>query len=129
MNDCNNTGIKTGGNWNDLPWQTFRKGMLRKIFTGEGATIMVSEFKNGHDVNPHKHPYEQIAMILEGECDYFVAGVKNSLKPGGFLIVPPDVEHYIHVHSSSVPCINLDVFTPRRDGYVDEYAAFLDETQ
>lgn len=118
----------TSGNWNELPWQFFREGMQRKVFSGKQATMMVSEFKNGHDTNPHRHPYEQIAMILEGECDYYVNGVKHHLTPGGFVVVPPDVEHYIHVYESSVPVINLDVFTPYRDEYVKNYQNFLDES-
>ena len=117
----------TSGNWNELKWQFFRPGMQRKIFTGKQATMMVSEFRNGHTTNPHKHPNEQIAMILEGECDYYVGGVKHRLTPGSYVVVPPDVEHYIHVHDSSVPCINLDVFTPYRDEYVKNYEAFLAE--
>lgn len=117
----------TSGNWNKLPWQVFREGMVRKIFTGDGATVMVSEFKNGHDTNPHQHPYEQIAMILEGECDYYVDGVKHRLEAGGYVVVPPDVVHYIHVYDSSVPCINLDVFTPYREQYVKDYEAFLEK--
>ena len=112
------------GNWNELEYEEFRKGMMRKVFTGDGATIMVSEFQNGHQVNPHTHPHEQIAMILEGECDYYVNGVKNHLTPGGYVVVPPKVEHYIHVHESGVPVINLDVFTPRRGEYVEAYEAF-----
>ena len=115
----------TSGNWNNLKWQFFREGMQRKVFSGKQATMMVSEFKNGHDTNPHRHPYEQIAMILEGECDYYVNGVKHHLVSGGYVVVPPDVEHYIHVYASSVPVINLDVFTPYRGEYVKDSEAFL----
>lgn len=117
---------KLTGNWNALPWQPFREGVRRKVFTGEGMTIHIGEFQNGHQIRPHKHTYEQIAMILEGECDYYLNGEKNRLTPGGYLIIPSNVEHYIHVYDSSVPVVNLDVFIPRRDEYVESYEAFAE---
>lgn len=121
--------INTVGNWNDLKWQVLREGAKRKVFTGESATAHIAEFRNGHEIRPHKHSYEQIAMILEGECDYYLDGVKHRMAPGGYMIIPPDTMHYIHVHDSSVPVINLDIFIPRRDEYVDSYAAFLNEAE
>jgi quercetin dioxygenase-like cupin family protein len=121
--------IKSVGNWNDLPWQVLREGAMRKLFTAEGATAHIAEFRNGHETRPHKHHYEQIAMILEGECDYYLDGVKHRMTPGGFMVIPPDTMHYIHVYDSSVPVINLDIFIPKRDEYVDSYNEFVKEQE
>ncbi len=117
------------GNLHELKWMgRFTKdGVYRgrkKLFTGKGATVQVMEFCNGHPVGPHTHDYEQIAIILQGVCDFYCNGVKHRLTAGSYLVIPPHAEHYIHVHDSCVPVMNLDVFIPRRDEYVNEYVEF-----
>lgn len=120
------------GNVKDLKWMErfTTDGVYRgrkKLWTGAGATLQVMEFCNGHPVGPHSHDYEQIAMILQGEADFYVDDVKYRMTAGSYLIIPPHAVHYIHVHDSMVPVLNFDVFIPRRDAYVDEYEAFMKE--
>ncbi len=120
------------GNVHDLKWMNryTKDGVYRgrkKLWSGGGATLQMMEFCNGHPINPHSHDYEQIAMILQGEADFYVDGVKYRMTAGSYLVVPPHAEHYIHVHDSAVPVINFDTFTPRRDAYVDEYERFAKE--
>ena len=38
------------------------------------------------------------------------------MRPGSWVVVPPNKEHYIHVFNSVEPVINLDIFTPRPAG-------------
>jgi quercetin dioxygenase-like cupin family protein len=118
------------GNFNELKWMDryTADGKYRgrkKLFSGEGATVQSMEFCNGHPIGPHRHSYEQIAMILQGVCDFYCDGVKYRMSAGDFLVIPPNSEHYIHVHDSAVPVINFDIFIPRRDQYVNEYMEFL----
>lgn len=118
------------GNVSDLKWmERFTKdGVYRgrkKLWTGEGATLQIMEFCNGHPINPHKHFYEQITMVLQGEADFYVDGVAYRMTAGSYLVIPPETEHYIHVYDSSVPCINFDVFVPARHEYANEYAEFM----
>ncbi len=120
------------GNFNDMKWmEKFNeKGEYRgrkKIFPGEKASFQIMEFCNGHAIHPHSHSYEQLALILQGTCDFYCDGKKYRLTEGSFMAIPPNVEHYIHVHDSLVPVINLDVFIPARPEYVEEYQKFLAE--
>lgn len=105
------------GNWNDMQWEIVREGVMRKIFTGEGATLSLNSIKPGHDAVPHKHIYEQLVYIIEGECDFYVEDKKHSLQAGGLLYVPPNAEHYIVAKGDKV-VINLDIFSPKRTDYV-----------
>lgn len=120
------------GNWNDLPYQELRKGVERIIIgTGsDDATVQVGKIENGNEVKPHVHEdHDQIAIILEGECDYYAGGVAHRMKPGSWVTVPKGVEHYIHVYYSPVPVINLDIFAPLRGEYDEQYTQFLEENK
>lgn len=118
------------GNVNDLKWmERFTKdGVYRgrkKLWTGDGATLQIMEFCNGHPIHPHSHEYEQIAMVLQGEADFYCDDVKYRMTAGSYLVIPPHAVHYIHVHDSSVPVMNFDVFIPKREEYAKEYEDFM----
>ena len=117
------------GNWNEAKWELIRAGVERVVFAMEADSMCctIGRVHNGHETRPHSHPNLQVALVVEGECDYYVDGVPYRLKPGGWLIVPPNVEHYIHVYDSPVPCLQMDVFTPDRPEYTEAYTKFLNE--
>lgn len=115
------------GNWNAMPWQPFpgrEETCSQKVFTGERGTMNMAKFKKGHPVRPHSHEWEQISMILEGECDFYVGNEVFHLTEGGYVVIPADVEHYLDVCSDTV--VNMDVYLPRRDERVAQYQQFLD---
>ena len=45
-------------NWNTMSWEEVRKGVKRKVFTGEGATMSLNFIEPGHDPKPHSHVHE-----------------------------------------------------------------------
>jgi mannose-6-phosphate isomerase-like protein (cupin superfamily) len=120
------------GNWNELPMQPLRPGIERVVFA-QGAQDLVcctiGRVENGHEVKPHTHPHDQIALVVEGVCDYIVDGVPYRLTPGSWVTVPGGVEHYIHVYDSPVPCMQMDIFCQPRKEYNESYSKFLEEQQ
>jgi quercetin dioxygenase-like cupin family protein len=106
-------------NWNDLKIKVLREGVSRKAFTGEGATLAINYFQPGHSTMPHSHKYEQIAMILEGEAEFYIGDEVVKLSEGGVVVIPPDVEHYLKLVGDK-DVVNLDVFTPKRPEYVED---------
>lgn len=102
--------------WSKIEWQPVRQGVERKAFSGDGATLALHRLKPGHAPRPHKHHYEQIVYILQGQLDFHVGGEVTRLGPGGLLVVPPDVMHHAEVVGTE-DVLNLDVFTPRRPEY------------
>lgn len=115
------------GNWKEAKMQETRKGMMRTLLTSDSFTVHITEIQNGHEVTAHSHKYEQVAIILQGECDFHIDGKVYPMKTGSYAIIPPNVEHNIHVYASPVPVINLDVWAPRRQEYIDDYMEFLKE--
>jgi mannose-6-phosphate isomerase-like protein (cupin superfamily) len=117
------------GNWYDSPWRFIRKGIEQVTFGMEAdlITCTIGRVENNAEVNPHSHPNEQIALVIEGKCDYYVDGVPYKLTKGSWVVVPPNVVHYIHVYESDVPCLQMDIFSPARPEYVKQYKDFLAE--
>ena len=46
-------------------------------------------------------------------------GCRVELGPGGMLVVPPNVEHFAETIGDE-PCVDLSIFTPKRDEYAAE---------
>ena len=68
----------------------------------------------GAELRPHEHDFEQVVMILEGECTYHVGGVPHACRRGSVIRVPPHTEHYIEVTGTET-VLNLDIFAPVRE--------------
>ena len=117
------------GNLDNLPWQFVREGITRKVFGmgAENINATINKVENGNEKNPHTHEEnEQIALILEGECDYYVNGIPYRMTKGSWITVPAGVEHYIHVYDSPVPVLNMDIFYPLREEYNESYGKFIE---
>ena len=92
------------------------KGVERKAFSGDGATVSLNRLQPGHEPRPHDHPHEQIVYILGGQIDFHVGETVTRLGAGGLLVVPPNARHW-GVVVGDEPVLNLDVFTPKRAEY------------
>ena len=62
---------------------------------GNGAPISFYEVRNepGGGPGPHRHPYEEVFILHEGEVEFEVAGKTLGAKPGMVVVVPPDTVH------------------------------------
>lgn len=98
-----------------------RDGVSRRVFTGDGATLAWTTLHPGHTPRPHAHEYEQIVYIVSGRVRFTVGDEAADLGPGDVLLVPPGVEHFAETIGSE-PCVDLSIFTPRRDEYAAEEA-------
>lgn len=106
--------------WTKCKWTQAREKIQFVTYQGaETMTTTLGEVIPGHDAGPHSHKYEQLVMILQGECDFYVDGVPYNMTAGCVMAIPPHVEHYI-VAKGTEPVLNLDVFTPKRPDKPDE---------
>ncbi|MDR1573811.1 MAG: cupin domain-containing protein [Clostridiales Family XIII bacterium] len=117
------------GNWNKMPWREIRDG-IKQVTLAMGAddcTVTIGQVVAGHAKRPHSHPEEQVALVISGECDYYVDGVPHRLTPGGFVVVPGGVEHYIDVHDTDITCFQMDIFGTPRPEFKETYTKFIEE--
>ena len=52
-----------------------QNGRIQFIQISPNVTLQYCEIRQPHDVGPHRHDYEQIIFIPQGECDFWVDGV------------------------------------------------------
>jgi mannose-6-phosphate isomerase-like protein (cupin superfamily) len=56
----------------------------------------------------HRHPYEEVFLILEGEATFTLGDETRVARAGDFLIAPPGVPHAFK-NTGSVPLRTVDV--------------------
>lgn len=88
-------------------------GRIQFIQSSPNSTIQYCEIRNPHDTGPHKHDYEQIVFIAQGECDFYVDGVPYEMDAGCFMVIPPNAEHYLQAKGNMF-CVDIDFFVPKR---------------
>lgn len=103
-------------NWNTLPREFVREGIERCGFRGEQVVTVFNWVSPDIKVNPHSHPFEQLAICLQGTFNYHVGGQVFEMTPGSMLRVPPNTVHYVEPTGDEV-ALNLDIFAPLRDDY------------
>ena len=105
-------------NWDALEWTTVRRGVERKVVLTAATTLQLVRFQPGHEISPHTHDCEQVAYILSGTLDYFVANehgdmVAHRMVACSTLAIPAGARHYGQ-NVGSEPVLNLDIYPVRR---------------
>ena len=103
-------------NWNDLPREMLRRGIERSAFGGENVLCQFAWVSPGAELRPHSHEFEQVVIVVEGDCLFHVGGVAHACGPGSLLRVPPKTEHFIEVVGDK-PVFEIDIFAPVREDY------------
>lgn len=102
--------------WDEIPGEEARPGVRRRGFGHEDCLLVYNECDPGMVLRPHRHDFDQIAMILGGEAVFHVGEHDERVGPGSVLLIPAGVEHYIEpIGDETVH--NIDVFVPLRDDY------------
>lgn len=104
-------------NWNSLDRETVRAGVERVGFRGDDVICVMNWLSPGMATNPHRHAFEQVAIIIQGSVDYHVGDEVVHATPGTMIRVPAGVLHYAEPVGDE-PALNLDVFAPIRPDYL-----------
>jgi quercetin dioxygenase-like cupin family protein len=102
--------------WDTLPKEPVRPGVTRAGFRGDDVLMVMNWLQPGMQVNPHRHPFEQLVYIVQGKMRFVVGDEVIEAKAGSVIRIPPDVEHYGEPIGDET-VLNLDVFSPIRDDY------------
>ena len=103
----------------DMPRESIAAGVLtRTAVRTDGAIVTFNWIQPGHpEVPPHSHPYDQLALILEGTLELDLDGDKFTVAAGELLYIPAGVPHAGRVVGDDA-VLNVDVFAPIRDDYL-----------
>lgn len=103
--------------WEEIPYEDVRPGVRRRGFGTPDVLLVLNECEPGMELRPHRHDFDQIALITKGRARYHIGGETNEVGPGSVMLIPRGVEHYIEPVGEEV-VENIDVFAPARSDYL-----------
>lgn len=110
--------------WDDLPAETLKGGLSRRLITGDRMMIAHVYFKKGDDVPRHSHDNEQITYVLEGALHFWLGEqgeYELTVRAGEVLVIPPNLPHRALALEDT---LDVDVFNPPRQDWLagtDDY--------
>jgi len=90
-------------------------GLLARTVHGRNLTLAVVDLRAGLRMPEHRHPQEQLGMVLRGELDITVAGDTLRRLPGDLWVIPGGVPHSVVVGPEG--CSVVEAFSPPRDDW------------
>ncbi len=99
-----------------LPREQLSPDIARQALHGDLLTLSRWTLKAGSGVPMHKHPNEQVTIILAGRSVATSGGRSYDLGPGDVILFPPNVEHEFEIKEDSVV---LDLFAPHRADWIE----------
>ncbi len=100
----------------DLDRTTFknkRDGVHIKAISGERTQMIFTRLDPGFKSN-HRHPEEQMGIVLSGTISLTIGGETRICEKGTGYYIPPDMPHAFSVISHE-PTEILDVFSPPKE--------------
>lgn len=91
------------------------------IYSSQG-TLVKWFFKKGAVVPLHHHINEQITWITKGSVRVDSQGKTFIVKAGDVIVIPPNVPHKFTALEDT---IDIDVFSPARQDWIDNTAQYL----
>lgn len=80
-----------------IRWRADRKptqAEVESMFQDEGLEFIVETVPPGTEVKDHKHPFDEVRMVVSGAMRYNVAGNEFILKEGDRLELPSNTRHW-----------------------------------
>ena len=112
-------------NWDTVELETVNSSMRRRIITGEKMTVARIYLDDGFLVPMHAHVHEQITQIISGRMR-FVFGEDRAetveYGPGDVVVIPSNLPHEARAIGDVE---EMDMWTPRRDDWLDGTDAYL----
>ena len=81
------------------------KSQIKSLFEKDGLEYFEEDFPIGTKVPEHRHPFDEVRMIIKGRILYNVSGNKILLRPGDKIIVPSNTLHSKEVNDED--CFSL----------------------
>ena len=84
---------------------------IKMIFQSEGLSPMEEIYEPLSLIKEHRHPFDEVRMIVKGEIIYNVAGNQLLLRSGDRIEIPSNTRHETKV-SGDEPCVSIYSFKP-----------------
>ena len=108
--------------WNQLPAEQLNPQVTRRAIHTESMTIARLSIAKGAAVPTHHHINEQVATVERGALKFDLNGQEIVLSAGQSLAIPPNIPHGVVALEDTIV---VDVFTPRRQDWIDGDDSYL----
>jgi quercetin dioxygenase-like cupin family protein len=111
--------------WDDMPAEQLKKGLSRKLITGDRMMIAHVYFKIGEEVPRHSHDNEQLTYILTGALRFWFGANDEqevTVSAGEVVVIPSNVPHRAVALEDT---LDVDVFAPPRQDWLAGTDAYL----
>lgn len=98
-------------------------GITRQTIHNAQSTLAKWVFAKGAVVPLHHHPNEQITWITAGSVEVFSQGKRFVVHAGEVIVFPANVPH--EFHSLEDGTVDIDIFTPARQDWIDGTASYI----
>jgi quercetin dioxygenase-like cupin family protein len=97
------------------PFDVWGDDVRARRVEGERITFAVVELAPNSVVPQHRHPQEQVGMVIEGRVTFTIADETRELGPGGTWRILSNVPHMVVTGPDGATVI--DTFAPTRDDW------------
>jgi quercetin dioxygenase-like cupin family protein len=119
------TASATHYRWDDLPRETVKPGLGRRLVSTERMMVAHVYFEPGVVVPKHSHENEQITYILEGVLRFWLGEHEEQVvdvAAGEVLHIPSHVPHRAQALETT---LDVDIFCPPRRDWLDGSDLYL----
>jgi unsaturated pyranuronate lyase len=107
--------ISSGHEWatvDELRPYRLLEGILARTVHGARLSLAVVDLAPDLPMPEHRHPQEQLGVVVRGELTLTIAGDTLVRQPGDLWVIPGDVPHSVHVGPEG--CTVVEAFSPPR---------------
>ena len=97
------------------PFEVWGEAVRARKVEGERITLAVVELAPGAIVPEHRHPNEQLGMVITGTVRFTLDGETRELRPGGTWRILSGRPHTVEAGPDGA--VVIDVFSPIRDDW------------
>jgi quercetin dioxygenase-like cupin family protein len=108
--------------WDSVELEDLNALLQRQMIVGQDIMVARVLLRKGCIVPEHSHHNEQVTYILEGALKFWVDGKVIVVKAGEVLTIPP---HMPHKAEALVDTVDLDIFTPPREDWLNRTDQYL----
>jgi gentisate 1,2-dioxygenase len=82
------------------------KEQMKMMFQAEGLEPIEEVYEPSSKVVEHRHPFDEVRMIVSGNIFYNVSGNRLLLRAGDRIVIPSNTKHETHVEGTE-PCVSI----------------------
>jgi quercetin dioxygenase-like cupin family protein len=112
--------------WNSVELEDLNPLLQRQFVVGQQVMLARIWLKKGAIVPLHSHHNEQVTYILEGALKFWIDGREIVVNAGEVLTIPP---HMPHKAEAVVDTVDLDIFCPPREDWINKTDQYLRGTK